>query len=461
MKENKQLSPKNVIDAIHQEVDEIFLDLTDPDEKEERASTPETEDQATQENPENMAFYLEEEASTDAKKPSDTQAGQQEDNRNIMQGSEPSLGTPAPRYRPPIFLEPTKENLYEVIEHCLIDPENQPPQPIMGIERVEKAGGNSTVLMRGGITTVCGKPKSCKTKFCAMLVAACLNQNVYNGVLRSFFCDAEEEVIYFDNEQSHYDATCLYHNVQRILGEGGKIKNFSMYALRRYNYRQRLMIIEGVVTDPTRNIEIVFLDGFRDVISDPNNAEESNAVINMLMRWSVEYNISIVVVIHQNKVDSNVRGHAGTELVNKSDTVIVVEREDEVCEVRSMVSRGRNITPFYFKLTEEGTPFIIEPTAKSEGKNVKEEAGQDVAPESITDAVHQEVLGEVYAGFSNGFIPGWTDLIKALQKEFSKRSISVGENKLRAFVAFYLREKMLQKTPVAGRSYGGYQLSKA
>jgi len=364
------------------------------------------------------------------------------------------------RYPKPVFLTPTMKNLPEVISYCRIDPANAPPEPTICLERVEQGGKNSKVLMKGGITVVAGKPKSCKTKFCGMLTAACIDPNVYSGLFQSFFCEYREDVVYVDTEQSRGEATGLYMNIQKILGVSESVSNLIMYSLRQYNYKERLMILDGILGEPDLNIGSLFIDGIRDLVSDPNNAEESNAVVSKLMKWSMEFDISIVVVIHQNKVDSNVRGHLGTELMNKADNVILVERNEYICEVRSVVSRGKNITPFYFKLDDNGTPFVLTDYAAEKQGVGSRDTGSDITPESISMAIHREVLEGVYASFTTGFVPGWSDILKVLQKAFAARSIHVGENKLRTFVAYYLRLEILSKVSVSGRTYCGYQFNR-
>mgnify|MGYP007001916110 CR=1 FL=1 len=46
------------------------------------------------------------------------------------------------------------------------------------------------------------------------------------------------------------------------------------------------------------------------------------------MGWSETKGIHIFTVLHENKIDNNVRGHIGTELQNKSETVISVRKQE-------------------------------------------------------------------------------------------------------------------------------------
>ena len=45
------------------------------------------------------------------------------------------------------------------------------------------------------------------------------------------------------------------------------------------------------------------------------------------MQWTDDRQIHIHTILHQNKGDENARGHIGTELNNKAETVLLVEKD--------------------------------------------------------------------------------------------------------------------------------------
>ena len=47
------------------------------------------------------------------------------------------------------------------------------------------------------------------------------------------------------------------------------------------------------------------------------------------MQWTDDRQIHIHTILHQNKGDENARGHIGTELNNKAETVLLVEKGQE------------------------------------------------------------------------------------------------------------------------------------
>ena len=47
------------------------------------------------------------------------------------------------------------------------------------------------------------------------------------------------------------------------------------------------------------------------------------------MRWSSYYELHIHTVLHLNKGDDNTRGHIGTELNNKAETILQISKNNE------------------------------------------------------------------------------------------------------------------------------------
>ena len=81
------------------------------------------------------------------------------------------------------------------------------------------------------------------------------------------------------------------------------------------------------------------------------------------MKWTDERQIHIHAILHQNKSDENARGHIGTELNNKAETVLLVEKvpqdSDTSC-VRSVHIRAMDFEPFAFRINSDALPELME-----------------------------------------------------------------------------------------------------
>ena len=82
-------------------------------------------------------------------------------------------------------------------------------------------------------------------------------------------------------------------------------------------------------------------------------------VINKMMEWSSKYDLHIHCVLHLNKGDNNVRGHIGTEMSNKAETVLVISKNNDcpnISEVHALHIREKEFKPFAFTVNEGGLP---------------------------------------------------------------------------------------------------------
>ena len=105
-------------------------------------------------------------------------------------------------------------------------------------------------------------------------------------------------------------------------------EDLEFLVLRKYTPEERIAIVREAIYR-TENVGLVIIDGIRDMVYDINSSGESTRVISLLMTWTGERNIHIHTILHQNKGDENARGHIGTELSNKAETVLQVEKDSK------------------------------------------------------------------------------------------------------------------------------------
>jgi len=134
-------------------------------------------------------------------------------------------------------------------------------------------------------------------------------------------------------------------------------ENVKLFGLRPLTVADRIREIENYVY--LHDLDLVVIDGIRDLVTDINSAEQATDIVGRLMKWSYDREVHILTVLHQNKADDNARGHIGSEIVNKSETVIQVAKakSKDYSIVTSVYTRGQEIKEFQFKI-ENGLPII-------------------------------------------------------------------------------------------------------
>lgn len=230
-----------------------------------------------------------------------------------------------------------------------IDKDIKPPPPVIQIDNLSVYP--VTIFTEGNISVIKGKAKARKSFALAMITAASLSDNV---VLKKFISRTNGVIVYFDTEQSSFYVQQAYHRIAQLTN-GNRINDrFFCYGLRKYNPAERLELIEWIFNNMP-NLGMVIIDGIRDLIKDINSPDESTMISSKLLKWSEESKAHIVTVLHENPSDGKLRGHIGTELMNKAETVIrieKIEKDTTISKISCDMMRGLDFDPIYFTINE-------------------------------------------------------------------------------------------------------------
>ena len=217
--------------------------------------------------------------------------------------------------------------------------------------------GEKPTFTRGNISCISGKAKSRKSFLIALFAGDLIKESC--------------KVLLIDTEQGTYHIT---KSAQRILQLADislfeKSNNLIVLTLREKDTKARRELTEQAIKYYTP--DIVFIDGIRDLIYSINDEHEATEIINLLMRLSSEQNTHICSVLHENKGDNNTRGHIGTELMNKSETIISVTKDGDLSKVEPKYCRNIDFETFYFRINENSLPEKATPEAMPTEKEKK------------------------------------------------------------------------------------------
>ena len=294
----------------------------------------------------------------------------------------------------------------------------------------------------GNFSASIGKAKSKKTFNVTAIAASALK----NGTVlkyRSSFPKDKRTVLYIDTEQGRHHCQKVLKRILRLAGlpEDKNPDNLIMLALRKYAPPIRLAIVEQAIgTIP--DLGLVIIDGIRDFLYDINSPSEATDIISRFMQWTDDRQIHIHTILHQNKNDENARGHIGTELNNKAETIMQVEvdKEDKTVSVVEAVHiRDREFEPFAFRINEEAMPEPVESYLPKEKKTGRPTKGPFDPDKEIPKNVHRPALDAVFA---NGNISNYDDYIERLKEGYGLQGIKLGYNKA-VKVATLLSDKQM------------------
>ena len=241
------------------------------------------------------------------------------------------------------------------------------PEPILslGTKTYETKDGTIEYPLalgtKGNFTFVQAPPKSKKTFFISLLSAVYMKGNLdsFAGNLKGY--RGNDNLVHFDTEQSLFHCQMVFKRPLDMTDID--ISKYHTYALRQLDFKERIQFIEHVLYKKleAKNIGLVIIDGIADLCSDVNNIEESNNVVQKLMKWTKELNCHIITVIHSNFGSDKPTGHLGSFLEKKTETQIQLELNTVnkgLVTVSCKRSRNASFENFSFKVNSFGLPQV-------------------------------------------------------------------------------------------------------
>lgn len=331
------------------------------------------------------------------------------------------------------------ENLttQEIIKQSKVEYTEKLEPPPICLEIISN-NTNSIIGTMGTFSVIIGKAKSRKTFLTSLLISATLKEDNQYSFIKGYLPEDRKKVIFFDTEQARYKVQQIQNRILK-LADRTPTEDLSIHCLRPYSKEQRINVISEIIYN-TKGLGLIVIDGIRDLTFDINNPQEAVETTGLLMKWTHDLNIHCICVIHQNKGDNNARGHLGTELINKGDTIISVTKQAddrELSVVEPEYCREREFQPFAFQIDENGLPYIDEEWTP-QNKDVKKK----ITPHSFPIASHKSMIDEIFE-LQTSF--KYTELALRIKTIYGKNGVEIGDNKAKEFLSFYQNEKLIVK----------------
>lgn len=233
------------------------------------------------------------------------------------------------------------------------------PQPVLVSYGQDWAGQPLCVLGGGDYSAITGIGKSKKSFVKSALVA--IYQGSKNEVWPGWKShrDKGKLIIDIDTEQSDYHAQRAFRRVATMAGWEDPL--YRPYALRKYTPAERMNVVEEIVDRYGSKIGLMSIDGYADLIKDPNDNIESSELVQKLMTWTDKYQFHIMGILHTNPDGLKMRGHLGSDVSRKASTAIkVTANQDNLSQsrVEHVLARDEAFMPFEIEI-RQGIPYIV------------------------------------------------------------------------------------------------------
>lgn len=255
-------------------------------------------------------------------------------------------------------------------EECAIDVSENIEYPPVAISMGEYTMNTQSGALRfpipigtyGNFSFISGQPKTKKSFFVSLLNGVYLSksgQNKYGDTIKG---NREGRcAVHFDTEQGKFHAQRVFRRPFAMNGTED-VGCYHTYGLRPIGYKDRIKFIEyklKQIIEQGQKIGLVTIDGIADLVSDANNIEESNLIVQKVMTWSSVYDCHIMLVVHTNFGSTKATGHLGSFLQKKCETEILLEaNEDESIAVKCNRSRNYSFKEFSFEVSKKGLPYV-------------------------------------------------------------------------------------------------------
>jgi hypothetical protein len=295
-------------------------------------------------------------------------------------------------------MDKKNSKLNDLWSEILITEPPEEDQVLLSIQGVHVAtAGNHSLLI--------GKKKTRKTLFIVWHVS-------------NYTSDLSTEVAIFDTEQGKRHVYNTRSKIYQITG-----KYVPVFYLRGRSPKDRKEIIENVVSYWPSKLRLIVIDGIRDLLTNINDPEQATEITTWIEQLTIKHGLHIINVLHLNKSDNNARGHLGTELLNKAEITIELEKDfnSGFTIVKCESSRDKPFEDFAFTHGANELPELVSAPVRAIGLSQNQE---------------KERLAFVF----DEPIQKRAEVIEAIKRHFE-----VGRQKADILLARFVREGLIVK----------------
>tara|TARA_B110000114_G_scaffold131995_1_gene138226 strand:- start:414 stop:1496 length:1083 start_codon:yes stop_codon:yes gene_type:complete len=333
--------------------------------------------------------------------------------------------------------------------HSSIIDENTIVPEIQAVLTQETPKGIRSLSTLGNVSTLAGKSKARKSHKIIMILKVLLApETLFAGMFKSNLPDNKRVVLYFDTEQAKGDIKAAYMRVKNDVRD--MIVNLKMVDISGFSIEDRIGIIESAIKN-TPNVGYVVIDGIRDLVKGINDEVSSYEVTQRILILAKKLDIHILSVLHFNKNDNNLRGHIGTEMLNKSEIVWELTSNengaDGTTSVKFTNTRRKEPQNYTFKIVD----------GETDSETRVQIVGKPNTTFELNDSQLEELIRKVFSNDDGNIIDllGYSyselteKLIEVYTKEFSNK---LAVNRAKNYIT-QLKDKGIINLPISRGKY--------
>lgn len=235
---------------------------------------------------------------------------------------------------------------------------NQPP-----VQETVITANSKRVLTVGNLLAFCSKAGVGKSSLCEAITASLINPHCDSLGFSVALKEYRRKVLYLDTERTIQDTWNAWERTYRRAGmKAPNIDKRVLFAnLKAVSIPDRKKYVEQIL-NKNPDIGLIIFDGAGDFIRDTNSIAESCDFIDWINTFNP--NISLVFSLHTNPRDDKPRGHIGSELCRRAESVFLVRKlDDGVREITTTFEYGKvrndnDVISSYYRYSDNVQMFI-------------------------------------------------------------------------------------------------------
>ena len=217
----------------------------------------------------------------------------------------------------------------------------------------------------GNISMIKGEEKARKSWLKSLLLGCCFDGNSVNYSTDIKGHNLKDKyIIDLDTEQDPYYSRLGADRICKMYGTPQSPvipDNYIAINLREHNAKIRREYLKWLFMESEyRNkLGVVSIDGYVDMLDNFNDLVESTEFTQSLMKYSTLSKAHITGVLHLNPGQDKARGHLGTILQQKCETVVIIKDEGSFSSVTCQRGRGKKWSSFGISVDKDWLPYTL------------------------------------------------------------------------------------------------------
>jgi hypothetical protein len=227
------------------------------------------------------------------------------------------------------------------VESTRFHPDNPPPEEpwafkLAGVE----------VAHSGNIVTVAAAVKSGKSSVISAMMASMMSSIGQDFLGFEGNNPDGKAVLHYDTEQSRGDHYLMMMRALRRADLQAPPSWFRSYSLTLLDPAERRAAIIAMARKAAANggLHSLFIDGVADLVFDVIDQKEACSLVTELHQLATETSCVIVTALHHNPGGEKTRGHLGSQIERKSESVLVLRKEGETISISCKPARRQEIS---------------------------------------------------------------------------------------------------------------------